>query len=114
MPLDDRVKSALERSTTVDPDVRRDLAAVRRRTSRLALRQRIGGGLLVVALIAGAIFFGPRIVDVIRSQRDTRPADRPTLVPTGTLVGSYRADLSGVGGELGGRSRRRVDPHLQQ
>ena len=101
MPLDDRVKSALERSTTiVDPDVRRDLATVRRRTSQLALRQRIGGGLLAVALIAGAIFLGPQIVDVIRSQRDTRPADRPTLVPTETLVGSYRADLSGVGGQL--------------
>ena len=100
MPLDDRVKGALERSTSVvDPDVRRDLATVRRRTSRLVLRQRVGGAALVVALIASAVFLGPGIVDVIRNQRN-EPADRPTPAPTGTLPGSYRVDLSGADGRL--------------
>jgi len=100
MPLDDRVKSALERSTTVvDPDVRRDLATVRRRTRQLVVRQRIGGGMLAVALLAAAVFLGPRILDVIGSQRG-RPADRPTPPSPLALVGSFRVDLSGAGEPL--------------
>jgi len=100
MPLDDRVKSALKRSTNVvDPDVRRDLATVRRRTRRLVVRQRIGGGLLAVALLAVAVFLGPRILDVIGSQHG-RPADRPTPPASLSLVGSYRVDLSGTGEPL--------------
>jgi len=100
MSLDDRVKSALERSThVVDPDVRRDLATVRRRTRRLVLRQRIGGGLLAIAVVAAALFLGPRLLDVIGSQRG-RPAGRPTPPPAASLVNSYRVDLKDAGGDL--------------
>ncbi len=99
MSLDKRVKDALERSSLiVDPDVRRDLSTVRQRTRRAVIRQRITVTLVAAALAALALFFGPRVLDVIRSQRHV-PANPPS-VSTGPLPGSYRADLTGAGGSV--------------
>jgi hypothetical protein len=97
MSLDARVRDALERSSLiVDPDVRRDLATVRRKTRRAIIRQRVGLTVLAACVIAAAVFLGPRVLDVIRSQRQ-RPASSPS---PSVLAGSYRVDLSGAGGSL--------------
>jgi len=99
MSIDKRVKAALERSSQiVDPDVARDLSSVRRKTRRAVIRQRIGVTLVAAALAALALFFGPRVLDVIRSQRHV-PANLPS-VSAGPLPGSYRADLTGAGGSI--------------
>jgi hypothetical protein len=96
MSLDARVKGALERSSQiVDPDVRRNLSTVRRKTRRLALRQRIVTTVAVAALVALGVFLAPRIVDVIRNQRKV-----PANTPSSSLVGTYEADLSGTGGSI--------------
>lgn len=97
MSLDQRLRDALQRSSAVvDPDVGRNLATVRRRTRRLVIRQRVTNTLLVAAVVAVAVVLGPRLLDVIRSQRETPPA-RPS---PSALVGSYHADLTGAGGAL--------------
>jgi hypothetical protein len=99
MSLDKRVRDALERtSLSVDPDVPRDLSSVRRKTRRAVIRQRITVTLVAAALVVGAVFFGPRVLDVIRSQRHV-PATPPS-VAAGLLPGSYRVDLTGVGGSI--------------
>jgi hypothetical protein len=99
MSLDKRVKDALERtSLIVDPDVRRDLSTVHRKTRRAVIRQRITVTLVAAALAVGAVFFGPRVLDVIRSQRQV-PASSPS-VAVGPLPGSYRVDLTGAGGSI--------------
>lgn len=91
MPLDDRLKDSMHRSSLiVDPDVRRDLSTVRRKAHRAVIRQRITNTILVVAVVAAAVYLGPGIVDVIRNQRRV-PADP---APPAQLTGSYRADLS--------------------
>jgi hypothetical protein len=97
MSLDDRLKSELDRSSRiVDPDVRRDLSTVRRKARRVVLRQRVIRTVAAAALIALAVFLGPKIVDVVREQRQ-RPAVPPS---TSGLVGSYQADLTGSGEPL--------------
>ena len=94
MPLDDRVKGALERSSTiVGPDLRRDLSIVRRKTRRAVIRQRVGTGVLLLVMIVAGVFLGPGVLDVIRSQRHV-PAATPSAP---VLSGTYQADLSGVG-----------------
>jgi hypothetical protein len=94
MPLDDRVRNSLERAShIVEPDIRQDLASVRRKTRRLVLRQRIGYTLVAAALIVSAVFLAPKVLDVIRNQRQT-PATEP--VPA-ALAGTYEVDLSGSG-----------------
>lgn len=99
MSLDKRVKDALERtSLSVDPDVPGDLSSVRRNTRRAVIRQRIMVTLVAAALAAFAVFLGPRVLDVIRSQRQV-PANPPS-VSAGPLPGSYRVDLSGAAGSL--------------
>ncbi len=99
MPLDARVKDALERSARiVAPDVRRNLSTVRQRKQRAMRRQRVGYALLVAAALVVVVVLGPRALDIIRSQREV-PANPSSPSPT-ALVGSYRADLSGVGGPL--------------
>jgi hypothetical protein len=80
----------------VDPDIRRDLSTVRRKARRAVLRQRIMISLLAAALGAVAVFVGPWALDVIRSQRGV-PA---SPAPVGSLPGSYRTDLTGVGGSV--------------
>lgn len=103
MSLDKRVKDALERtSLSVDPDVPRDLSSVRRKTRRAVIRQRMTVTLVAAALAAVAVFLGPRVLDVIRSQRHV-PANPPS-VSTGPLPGSYRADLTGAGGSIASSS----------
>lgn len=103
MPLDKRVKDALERSSQiVDPDVRRELSTVRGKTRRAVIRQRIAVTLVAASLAVGAIFFGPRVLDVIRSQRQV-PANPPS-VSAGPLPGSYRVDLTGAGGLIASSS----------
>jgi hypothetical protein len=97
MSLDARVRDALERSSLiVDPDVRRDLATVRRKTRRAVLRKRVGLTVLAACMIAAAVFLGPRVLNVIRSQRQ-RPASSPS---PSVLAGSYQVDLSGAAGSL--------------
>jgi hypothetical protein len=92
MSLDTRVRDALERSSLiVDPDVRRELATVRRKTRRAIVRQRIGFTMLAAAAIVAAVFLGPRVLDVIRSQRE-QPATHPSSSPQ-QIVGFYGADL---------------------
>jgi hypothetical protein len=99
MSLDKRVRDALERtSLSVDPDVPRDLSSVRLKTRRAVIRQRIALTSVVAALVALAVFFGPRVLDVIRSQRQV-PASPPS-VAVGPLPGSYRVDLTGAGGSI--------------
>lgn len=97
MSLDARVKDALERSSLiVDPDVRRELATVRRKTRRAIVRQRIGFAMLAAAAIVAAVFLGPRVLDVIRSQRQ-QPATHPSSSPQ-QIVGFYGTDLSTTDG----------------
>jgi hypothetical protein len=97
MSLDRRLRDALRRSAAViDPDVGRNLATVRRRTRRLVIRQRVTNAVLATALVATAVFAGPWMLEVIRSQRDT-----PVATPSpSTLLGTYRTDLTGAGGQL--------------
>ena len=105
MSLDKRVRDALERtSLSVDPDVPRDLSSVRRKTRRAVIRQRITIALVASGLVALAVFLGPGVLDVIRSQRQV-PANPPS-VAAGPLQGSYRVDLTGAGGSI---SSSRVD-----
>jgi hypothetical protein len=93
MSLDARVRDALERSSLiVDPDVRRELATVRRKTRRTIVRQRIGFAMLAAAAIVAAVFLGPRVLDVIRSQRQ-QPATGPSSSPQ-QIVGFYGANLA--------------------
>jgi hypothetical protein len=97
MSLDARVKDSLERSSLiVDPDVRRELATVRRKTRRAIVRQRIGFAMLAAAAIVAAVFLGPRVLDVIRSQRQ-QPATHPSSSPQ-QIVGFYGTDLSTTDG----------------
>jgi hypothetical protein len=97
MSLDARVRDALERSSSiVDPDVRRELATVRRKTRRAIVRQRIGFTMLAAAAIVAAVFLGPRVIDVIRSQR-AKPATTPSPSPQ-RIVGSYGASISAADG----------------
>ena len=114
MSLDKRVKDALERtSQIVDPDVRRDLSSVRRKTRRAVIRQRITVTLVAASLAALAVFLGPRVLDVIRSQRHV-PANPPS-VAAGPLPGSYRVDLTGAGRiDLIVQSRRSVEHDVQR
>ncbi len=99
MSLDKRMKDALERtSLIVNPDVQRDLSSVHRKTRRAVIRQRITATLVAAALAALALFFGPRVLDVIRNQRHV-PASPPP-VAAGPLPGSYRVDLTGAGGSI--------------
>jgi hypothetical protein len=103
MSLDKRVKDALERtSLSVDPDVPRDLSSVRRKTRRAVIRQRMTVTLVAAALAAVAVFLGPRVLDVIRSQRQV-PAGPPS-VAAGPLPGLYRVDLTGAGGPIASSS----------
>jgi hypothetical protein len=103
MSLDKRVKDALERTALfVDPDVQRDLSSVRRKTRRAVIRQRITVTLVAAALAALAVFLGPKVLDVIRSQRQV-PAGPPS-VAAGPLPGSYRVDLTGAGGPIASSS----------
>jgi hypothetical protein len=99
MSLDRRLRDGLRRSSAVvDPDVSRNLATVRRRTRRLVIRQRATKALLAMALVATVVFAGPWMLEVIRSQRD-----RPVATPSpAALLGAYKADLTGAGGELAG------------
>jgi hypothetical protein len=103
MSLDQRLRGALRRSASaVDPDVQRALWAVRRRTRRVVIRQRVTSSLLATALLAAVVVVGPDVLDVIRSQR--QPPITPATNPSpSALVGSYQADLTGVGGGLGAR-----------
>jgi hypothetical protein len=97
MSLDARVRDAFERSSLiVDPDVRRELATVRRKTRRAVVRQRIGFTVLAAAAIVAAVFLGPRVLDVIRSQRE-QPATHPSSSPQ-QVVGFYGADLRAADG----------------
>ena len=99
MSLDKRVRDALERtSLSVDPDVPRDLSSVRRKTRRAVIRQRITIALVASGLVALAVFLGPGVLDVIRSQRQV-PANPPS-VAAGPLPGSYSVDLTGAGGSI--------------
>ena len=99
MSLDKLVKEALERSSQiVDPDVRRDLSTVRRKTRRAVIRRRITVTLVAATLAALAVFLGPRVLDVIRSQRHV-PANPPSE-SAGPLPGLYRVDLTGLGGSI--------------
>lgn len=92
MALDDRLKDSMQRSSLiVDPDVRHDLSEIRRKTRRAVIRQRIGNTLLVAALVATTVYLGPRVLEIIQSQRRV-PADQ--ILPA-ELVGTYRVDLSG-------------------
>ena len=103
MSLDKRVKDALERSSLiVDPDVRRDLSTVRQKTRRAVIRHRIAVTLVAATLAVGVVFFGPGVLDVIRSQRHV-PANPPS-VSNGPLPGSYRVDLTGAGGPVAASS----------
>jgi hypothetical protein len=97
MSLDRRLRDALQRSSAVvDPDVERNLATVRRRTRRLVIGQRVTGALLAIAVVAAVVIAGPRLLDVIGSQRKT-----PTATPSpSTLIGSYKVDLTGADGRL--------------
>jgi hypothetical protein len=97
MSLDRRLRDALERSSAVvAPDVSRNLAMVRRRSRRLVIRQRVTNALLATAVAAAAVFAGPWMLEVIRSQRE-----RPVATPSpSTLVGTYRTDLTEAGGQL--------------
>jgi hypothetical protein len=92
MSLDKRVRDALERtSLSVDPDVPRDLSSVRRKTRRAMIRQRIALTSVVAALAALALFFGPKVLDVIRSQRQV-PASPPSVAVGPARVVSGRSD----------------------
>ena len=101
MPLDARVRETFERSSAiVDPDVRRDLQVVRRKARRSILRQRITFVLVAAAVFVGAVFLGPRVLDVIRSQRQ-QPADQPSIAPQ-QIVGFYGVELTASdGSEIG-------------
>jgi hypothetical protein len=62
------------------------------------IRQRITIALVASALAALAVCIGPRVLDVIRSQRQV-PANPPS-VAAGPLPGSYGVDLTGAGGSI--------------
>jgi hypothetical protein len=97
MSLDTRVRDALERSSSiVDPDVRRDLATVRRKTRRSIARQRIVFALVAATMIAAAILLAPRVLDVIRTQRG-QPADQPSPASQ-AIPGFYGAELTATDG----------------
>jgi hypothetical protein len=99
MSLDKRVRDALERtSLIVDPDVPRDLASVHRKARRAVIRQRTTMVLVAAGLVVLTLFFGPRVLEVIRDQRHV-PASPPP-VAAGPLPGSYRVDLTGTGGSI--------------
>lgn len=100
MSLDQRLRGALRRSAlVVDPDVKRELWAVRRMTRRVVLRRRVATALLVTGVLAVAVLVGPYMPDVIRSQRQVL-ATNPS---PSALVGAYEADLTGVDGALAAR-----------
>ena len=57
MPLDDRLKESMRRSSLlIYPDVRRDLSIVRRKARRDVIRQRITNTIIVAALVAAALY----------------------------------------------------------
>src|SRR5438034_228601 len=98
MSLDQRLRDGLQHSSSiVEPDVRRNLTTVRRKTRRVVLRQRAELVLLSVALVVGAVFAGPVIVNFVENVHLPRPAaPSPTLpsapVPS-AIVGTYTATL---------------------
>jgi len=98
MPLDDRLRESMRRSSRiVDPDVRRELATVRSRTRRAVIRQRVMNSIVVAAVVVGAVSLGPRVLDFIRGQRQ----DTAGPITPASLVGSFRADLTGTRPNLG-------------
>src|SRR5947207_3543906 len=74
MSLDRRIRDGLQHSSSiVEPDVRRNLTTVRRKTHRAVLRQRAGLILLSAALVVGAVFATPGIVNFVQSVQHPRP-----------------------------------------
>jgi hypothetical protein len=92
VPLNQRLRDALQRSSlVVSPDVRRNLRAVRRRTRVVIIRRRIVSTLAAAAVVGVTVFVAPHVLDFIQSQRET-PAfhpPSPTAVAPGRLVGAY-------------------------
>jgi hypothetical protein len=100
MSLDQRLRDGLQRAAAVvEPDVPRGLWVVRRRARRLMIGQRAAAAILAVAVVAASVFLVPRLLDLVRGQRE-HPAVKPH---SSTLVGSYRADLSGASAALARR-----------
>jgi hypothetical protein len=69
MSLDSRVRVALERSSQlVDPDVRRDLAEVRRKHRGAEVRRSIVIAVLAASVLSAAVLLAPGALDLIRGQ----------------------------------------------
>jgi hypothetical protein len=102
MSVDGRLRNELSRDASdLDVDVDRFLGDVVRAGQRRQRIRRVGGVVLVTALIATVALFGPAVMDVVRHQR-TRPAHQGTTTPE-AIAGTYaveinRADGSGTPG----------------
>ena len=101
MSLDARIRAALERSSTdVAPDVRRELATVRRRGRRAVIMHRIVYPLVAAAVIAVLALLVPSVLDSVRSQHLHRQPGTGPSPPVSSPTGSFRVDLSGIGGSM--------------
>ncbi|MDP9301295.1 MAG: hypothetical protein M3P43_10450 [Actinomycetota bacterium] len=101
MSVDGRLRNELTRDASdLDVDVDRFLGDVVRGGRRRQRIRRVGGAVVVMALIAAIAVVGPAVIDVVRHQRI--PAHQGTPAP-GAIEGTYaveikRADASGAPG----------------